>query len=853
VTTLVGVVVTSTWLAPARGLPGVDEARGQTVTGPGVDKPDPTVTPQPARAAPPDLGLPSAGQAAAGRATAGGARTAQGVGFAAPPPLTPDQEAVIQRALSRERRAGPPTPQDLYAPIREGPPPVPESRPFGSPGAATAPLAPGTFTVYHTADLGSGASLIAEPTAAVNKLGTVLMTWNWNAAISRDTGNTWTYYSPYTMFPASFGGFCCDQTVYYDPSRDLMIWILQYVPDASNNNAIRLAVANGPTNLATASFYYWDLTPQQVGAANGTNYDQPKLAKSNGFLWLEVTQYGNTGGSVVMRFDLDDLAAAGSLGYGFFLLANGGGLFSPGFSQGATTTMYFAAHLDTNTLRLYRWAESSGTIFWDDIDHTSYPQNYPYSCPRTGGSATSDWCQRRSFGGGWAHTDRIFAGWVANGVIGFMWDASQGTAGFGTFSYPYVHVVRINESTRTLIDEPIMWNGSAAFAWISVHINGRGHIAGTTMYGGGDQYQNCLYFIWDNFSAAPAPWELYYATTSNRDPNDTLSGDYLGARMPGSHPNTWTSTCYALQGSTSNTHPWELWFGREQDQPPSNDYFHGRINAGSALPQTRTGVTTNASVQYSEPGALSTITCGSVSVTRQMYKTVWYDFTPATSQTLVLDTFGSSFDTILAVWTGSTLSGLTQVACNDDSSGLQSRVQFPAAAGTTYRIQLGGFNGAGGNFQLNFTGIPFTPTPTRTPTPTFTPTRTPTATPTPTRTPTPTATPVPCALRPRVTVNVAPAASGRLDVTVTANTDVYTPTNYLQQIQFGAAVNGVIDMAGYLSMSPGPANVSLPPGTSVAQFTLVRGTPGAASTLPFTVVDSCGSWPTFVGGGPSAF
>lgn len=74
-TALVGMVVTSAWLAPARGLPGVEEALGQAAAGPGAQKAEPTATPQPARAAPPDLGPPPAGQAAAGQATAGGART----------------------------------------------------------------------------------------------------------------------------------------------------------------------------------------------------------------------------------------------------------------------------------------------------------------------------------------------------------------------------------------------------------------------------------------------------------------------------------------------------------------------------------------------------------------------------------------------------------------------------------------------------------------------------------------------------------------------------------------------------------------------------------------------------------
>jgi hypothetical protein len=47
-------------------------------------------------------------------------------------------------------------------------------------------------------------------------------------------------------------------------------------------------------------------------------------------------------------------------------------------------------------------------------------------------------------------------------------------------------------------------------------------------------------------------------------------------------------------------------------------------------------------------------------------------------------------------------------------------------------------------------------------------------------------------------------------------------------------------------------SVALPAGISAADFTVERATPGQATTVPFTVVDACGSWPTFVGGGTGA-
>ena len=55
-----------------------------------------------------------------------------------------------------------------------------------------------------------------------------------------------------------------------------------------------------------------------------------------------------------------------------------------------------------------------------------------------------------------------------------------------------------------------------------------------------------------------------------------------------------------------------------------------------------------------------------------------------------MDTFGSDFDTVPTVYTGSTVGTLTEVASNDDCDGLVSRVDLIATAGTVYRITIDG-------------------------------------------------------------------------------------------------------------------------------------------------------------------
>jgi hypothetical protein len=94
-------------------------------------------------------------------------------------------------------------------------------------------------------------------------------------------------------------------------------------------------------------------------------------------------------------------------------------------------------------------------------------------------------------------------------------------------------------------------------------------------------------------------------------------------------------------------------------------------------------------------------TCGSTGS-----NDVWWVVTPGTSGTVFVDTHGSTFDTVLSVYSGGC--GGAQVACNDDDSfgfcGENSSVSFAAVAGTTYAIRVAGYFTDGsrsGGVQLN--------------------------------------------------------------------------------------------------------------------------------------------------------
>jgi hypothetical protein len=83
----------------------------------------------------------------------------------------------------------------------------------------------------------------------------------------------------------------------------------------------------------------------------------------------------------------------------------------------------------------------------------------------------------------------------------------------------------------------------------------------------------------------------------------------------------------------------------------------------------------------------------------------WYAYQAETNGLMTVDTQGSDFDTVLAVYTGdgASYATLQEVTCNNDfGTNNWSKVSFLATGGTIYYIQVDGINGATGTAQLNY-------------------------------------------------------------------------------------------------------------------------------------------------------
>jgi len=124
----------------------------------------------------------------------------------------------------------------------------------------------------------------------------------------------------------------------------------------------------------------------------------------------------------------------------------------------------------------------------------------------------------------------------------------------------------------------------------------------------------------------------------------------------------------------------------------ANDLFVNAIplagDSGSV-----SAITTNATKEFNEPDHAG----------NSGGKSVWWSFTPSVDGLLDLTTTNSTFDTLLAVYTGDSVTTTTVRAFNDDSGANSfSALSVAVRANTTYHIAVDGFDGASGVAYLGY-------------------------------------------------------------------------------------------------------------------------------------------------------
>ena len=132
------------------------------------------------------------------------------------------------------------------------------------------------------------------------------------------------------------------------------------------------------------------------------------------------------------------------------------------------------------------------------------------------------------------------------------------------------------------------------------------------------------------------------------------------------------------------------WLGARsaQAQPANNQFTNAWTLTGTtATTNGNTSLPANATKETGEPNHAGLV--GG--------RSVWFNWTAPTNGPTRLSTAGSSLNTLLAVYTGTAVNALTQVAANDNFTGQgnTSRVDFNAQQGTNYWIAIDGRNNSG--------------------------------------------------------------------------------------------------------------------------------------------------------------
>ncbi len=541
--------------------------------------------------------------------------------MSAEPPEPPVMDDLLRRELAVSVRPTPPVPSEPGAESAHLAPMSPSS---GS-AEVIEPQAAGSFAVFRNVDLGPGApntttSVVNEPSVGTDGP-VVFETGNWFGALSTDGGQSFAFVNPFTgPFAPVNGGFCCDQVTLYDPVRNARYWLQDYIPDATTGTHRINVDANGDGTWDCA----YDFNPQQVGFSAGHYYDFPDLVLGQSFLYHTANVFNRDGtcsggtcttgrvgtscsfdlqcdtfaGTVLSRYPINGLATCSLGPYQSAVVTDGHGSFRA--THNAGPTVFWASHNSTSSIRIYRWDESNPTTyFFDDVAINAW-NNDAQTCP---GSDGTDWCRRSD--------SRILGAYLANGVLGFMWNASQG----GPFPFPHVQVAQFRASDRALLSQVQIWNSSYPFLYPSVGVNARGHLGGT-MFASNPPV--CIAYIADDVNGGVlAPLEDVPIASSTDGPASDSWGDFLSARPHFPFANTWVGSCYSLQGGgqNANARPAYVWFGRERDSPTTSSTTTTNTTTTNTTIHTTTTRTTTTNTTTTNTVTTNTTTSNTTTTT----------------------------------------------------------------------------------------------------------------------------------------------------------------------------------------------------------------------------------------------
>ncbi|WP_341319241.1 hypothetical protein WN982_30320 [Paraburkholderia sp. IMGN_8] len=438
----------------------------------------------------------------------------------------------------------------------------------GAAGGDPDPVVFGKYTIYGKG--GTPKSTVAADISGAESGSVVLATANKYVAYSTDAGSTFTPLDPTTIFDnTADGGFCCDQIVQYVPSIDRFIWLMQFNVGANGKNRLRIAAASPETVSSSkcTSWTYWDLTSDALGitttaadAAAGNHWlDYPNMSVGNNFLYMSVDNVGNggasppTGGRIIVRIPLPEIAAAGTINFRYTDWANSGIAYASHVTQNTGDEAYWAGNKNNSTLQVFNWNENSTSYSWRDVGVNNWPNATLTSIAKD----NNDWLTKAAsfpnFG--------VIGATRRGNEVWFAWTASNGAGASGGFNFPNanIQVVKIDPSAGyKLLDQFAIWNNDYAFAYPSLATNDRGEVGIALGWGGKTFYANSAVGILGDFV-------VWYPALS--DISTTRWGDYVTVRQASPQNSLFAGFGYSILTDATTAagyrfDPFYILFGR---------------------------------------------------------------------------------------------------------------------------------------------------------------------------------------------------------------------------------------------------------------------------------------------------
>lgn len=507
------------------------------------------------------------GQAAVSQGVAGPG-TAITVEYSAKPPvLTRERLRRAEEAMARHNRPGPAV---VPVPVPENLPRGPETRPPSGTNrlqATEEPSAmPQDFTIFRDKVIpasgisgGYGSSSYTMEPSSGNNGKYVFMTGNWYASRSTDNGATWGFVDPYTIFGS--WGFCCDQVTLYDASRNRQFWLLQ-------GDGLTLAVSNGND---LANWCYYRIDSSWFGQPASVDIDYNDMAIGEKYLYITSNLFPAVGsGAGLLRLPIDALASCSGFGYGYTTWMPPNWSFTWKPVQGATNVMYWASNWNYDlaagsTIRVFRWAEDSGSYNWSDKTINAFPwmdRSGGQNC--TSGGVVNNWCQ-------W-NDSRVKGGALARGVLYFAIDASQG----GGFVYPYSRIVKVGEADMSYLGDIDVNASWGPIQYVTLSPNAHGDLglawAWSGTAGASSYYPSTSVGLLDDYSPGypENAYFLYGAGNTCQYSGIWRWGDYLTVRPFLPAGDVFVGAAYAIKGNNCGGAGWyaephHVVFGRARD------------------------------------------------------------------------------------------------------------------------------------------------------------------------------------------------------------------------------------------------------------------------------------------------